>query len=558
MIETIGGILGGLGLLFFGMSWLRERIKATAGPRMRLSAASLVGNRFAGLGLGGLAGVIAQSSPAVAFISVSMMRSGLITTRQGFLIALGAQLGVSFLILAIAFDIKVATLIALGVSGIAFFRLGKIQYRDAAAIVLGLALIIFGLILIKESSASLGEESWFQGALEISTRSLLLSLALGAILTFVVQSGLSVLAFGIILGAAGVLEAEHVLMCIYGVFVGLGLIIMTPTIGQRGILRQMGMFGVFINVFPAIILVPLLYVELHFGVPLVKAFILSLDVGFAAQMSVAVILYGTPSHLAVLTAPDRVARMLSRFSPPSEIEQISQPQYILDHALHDAETSLDLVRLEQIRVLKMFSGYLEMARGQRSIGEMRESVGELNDLVRAFLAEIGERHPLYDTERANSMLSRQRLITWLEQEFADMYNALEDMSHEPLLDDARSSLIEGTDGAFLVFLDALEGEDEDLWKVAEALMADRRELMQEVRARYFSPETGGNGQGAVRAATNAVEGIFVLLKQLTQECQQGNRILTEHRLDTDRSGLPISRLRRTQETGHHKSRSELL
>ena len=519
MIATIGGILGGLGLLFFGMSWLRERIKATAGSRIRLFAARSVDNRFAGFGLGALAGVIVQSSPAVAFISVSIMRSGLITTRQGLLIALGAQLGVSFLILAIAFDIKVATLIALGVSGIAFFRLGKMHYRDAAAIALGLALIIFGLILIKESAASLAEQSWFQGALEVSTRSLLLSLALGAILTFVVQSGLSVLAFGIILGAAGLLEAEHVLMCIYGVFVGLGFIITTPTIGQRGILRQMGMFGVFINVFPAIILVPLLYVELYFGVPLVKAFILSLDVGFAAQKAVVVILYGTPSHLVVLAAPDRVARIFSRFSSPSEVEQISQPQYILDQALHDAETSLDLVRLEQIRVLRMFSGYLEMARARRSIGEMRESVRELNDLVGAFLAEFGERHSLYNTERNNSMLSRQRLITWLEQEFSDMYDALRDMSHEPLLGDARNSLIEGTDGAFLVFLDALESDDEDLWKVAEELMADRRELMQEVRARYLTPEAGGNRQGAVRAATNAVEGIFVLLKQLTQECK---------------------------------------
>ena len=46
-----------------------------------------------------LAGAITQSSVAVTSITVSMLKSELISTRQGFLVVIGAQLGVALLIL---------------------------------------------------------------------------------------------------------------------------------------------------------------------------------------------------------------------------------------------------------------------------------------------------------------------------------------------------------------------------------------------------------------------------------------------------------------------------
>ena len=520
MTASLAGIVGGVGLLFFGMWWLQERIKAAAGPRIRALSGRLTGNRFAGFFLGALAGAITQSSPATVFIAISMMRSGLISTRQGFLIALGAQLGVSSLILVVAFDIKSPVLYALGLAGIVLVRVGKAHYREAAAMLFGVALIVFSLILVKESADSLAEQPWFQGALEISTRSLLLALLLGAILTFVVQAGLPIIAFGIAGGAAGLVEVDHVIMFIYGAFLGLGLIILAATAGLRGIPRQIGIFDAFIMFFPATILVPSLYVEVYLGVPMVKAGLLSLDIGLAGQMALLVVLYGTPSRIVVLAAPDWTVRLFARFWRTSEIEQISLPRYIHGQALHDAETSLDLAHLEQKRVLGLLSDYLDFARTRRSPDEMRNSVRDLNALVSDFLNEFGQRHPLYHIERGNSMLSRQKLITWLERQVSDLCDALQDMPDEPPWGDFRSSLIEGTHGVFLVFLDALDSDSGDSWLVAEELVADRRGVMQGVRARYsqMQPEAG-NRQGGIMEATNAVETIFVLLAQLTQECR---------------------------------------
>ena len=129
------------------------------------------------------------------------------------------------------------------------------------------------------------------------------------------------------------------------------------------------------------------------------------------------------------------------------------------------------------------------------------------------------RHPSRSVERRNSVLSRQKLIAWLEEQFSDLCDSLRELPEGSPLSDLHGSLIEGIDSAFLVFLDAIESDDEDAWFFAGQLIGDRRGVMQEIRARYLQamPEEGGNQQHDVVRATNCVENIFFLLAQLTSE-----------------------------------------
>ena len=523
MVATFGGMIGGIGLLFFGMWLLSENIKTVAGPRIRMLAGRLTRNRFAGFGCGMLAGAITQSGMAVTSISVSMLKSELISARQGFLIIIGAQLGIPLLIFVVAFDVKLVALYALGLAGIIIYRTRKRRYREIGAMLFGVAVLVFGLILIRESAASLVEQSWFQGALGISTRSLILSLVIGAILAFIVQAGLPILAFGIVMATAGLIEFEQTLIYVYGVFIGLGFSILALAINLNGTARQIAMFSAIQHFFPAVILVPLLYVELYLGVPLVKAALHSLGIGLASEIALVVILYGTPSRIVALAAPDWTVRVFSRFWPAHETEEMLRPKYIHDRALYDVETAIDLAHLEQKRVLGIFSGYLEMARTGNGLGMIRLSNRELIARVDEFLAELELRHPSSSIERRNSVLSRQKLITWLEEQFSDLCESLREMPEGESLHDFRISLIEGTDGAFLVFLDALESDDEDSWSFAEQLMGDRRFLMQDVRARFLQPESesGSSQQSGIVKGTNSVENIFFLLAQLTREFQGG-------------------------------------
>ena len=81
MIDLVGGMIGGLGLFIVGMWLLTENLKALASRRLRRIAGRWTTNRFSALLWGTFAGGITQSMPALTFIVVSTLRSGLITTK---------------------------------------------------------------------------------------------------------------------------------------------------------------------------------------------------------------------------------------------------------------------------------------------------------------------------------------------------------------------------------------------------------------------------------------------------------------------------------------------
>lgn len=526
MIEVLGGILGGVGLLFFGMWLLSENLKTVVGPRLRMLAARLADNRFSGFAWGTLAGAITQSSPAVTFITISMLRSGLISTRQAYPISLGAQMGVGLILFIVTVDIRIAALIGIGVGGVIITRLSRGNWREAGAMLFGVAALLFGLVLIKESAAPLADQPWFQTGLDISAGSIFLSFIIGALLTFIVQALVPVVAFGVGLAAAGVVGLEQVLMYMYGSYVGLAISVTVVSYGLSGTARQLGMFWASQVFFSAIILVALLYIEVYANIPLVLAFLQMLDIGLGPKLAVAVIIFGMPSRIVVLAAPDWTMRLCSRMWPASAEEQQSRPWYIHDQAMDDVETALDLTHLEQRRVLGMFSGYLERAREGLPAGAIRQWAREVNARIDEFLNELGRLRPGQSGERRNAVLSRQKLITWLEEQFSTLPEVLRELPEDDItMDTFRMSVVEGTDAAFLIFLDALEENDPDGWEFVEQIMGDRRVLMQEVRARYLAltPDDNSDQQRIIVDATNAVENIFFLLGQLTRDFQEEGR-----------------------------------
>jgi phosphate:Na+ symporter len=234
-----------------------------------------------------------------------------------------------------------------------------------------------------------------------------------------------------------------------------------------------------------------------------------------------------PSRIVVLSAPEWTMRLFSRFWPASEEEQQSQTRYIHDQAIDDVDTALDLVHLEQARVLRNFSDYLDTARMGETLGSSRDSTREVNARIDEFLGELSRQHPGVSGERHNVMLNRQKLIDWLEEQFSILPDVLQQLPEDPVLETFRMSVVEGTDAAFLIFLDALEDEDPEAWEFVVELMGDRRVMMQEVRSRYLPTEQEDDPERSrlIVEATNAVENIFFLLAQLMREFRTDDALM---------------------------------
>ena len=203
MIELFAGVAGRLGLFIVGMWLLTENLKALATRRLRRVAGRWTANPFLALVWGAFAGAITQSMSAMTFIVVSILRSGLITTRGSLALILGGSVGVSALVVIVTFDIKVISLYVLGLAGAAVASERLSRFRPVAASFLGGAMLIVGLVLLTDAAAPLAEQPWFRDMLERTGDSLALAFLVAALLTFIVQSSSAVTVFGISLAAVG-------------------------------------------------------------------------------------------------------------------------------------------------------------------------------------------------------------------------------------------------------------------------------------------------------------------------------------------------------------------
>ena len=519
MLELIGGVVGALGLFIVGMWFLTENLKKLASRRIRQAAHRWTANRFKALLWGSLAGGVTQSASALTFIAVSILRTRLITTEGAFAMILGGGVGSTALVMIVTFDIKLISLFVLGVAGAVVVTERLSKFRPIAASFLGGAMMILGLVLLKEAAAPLADQPWFVDMVKGTGDSLGLAFMVAALLTFAVQSSSAVSVFGISLAAVGVISIDQAIMIIYGSFIGSSAILYVLSANFRGRSRQVAMYKVGCNVLTCAVVVPLLYCELHFDIPAVKALILALDLDLAQQLALVYFIIAVLPVPVLLAGLGFTSRVLERLWPTSRVDELSRTQFIHDHASVDVDSSLVLVDLEQKRVFKMLSQYFELVRQHKDVGPLRDASRAVIAEIKEFLADLQTRHPMQDVENRIALMNRHKLLSWLERASAAMCTALLERSDWPALETFQSSICEGVDSVFLCMMDAMEIDDGPSWELASKLVGDRSELMREMRFQYLKmdPPLKKGDLINVFLITNSVVEVFFLLSKLEMD-----------------------------------------
>ena len=520
MVELFAGVVGGFGLFMVGMWLLTENLKALTTRRLRRNAGRLTENRFSALAWGALAGAITQSMSAMTFIVMSLLRSGLITPRGSLALVLGGCVGLTGLVVIVTFDIKVISLYVLGFAGAVVVSERLSRFRRAAASLLGGAMLILGLVLLKDAAAPLAEQPWFQDMLERTGDSIALAFVVASFLTFAVQSSSVVTVLGINLAAVGIISVDQAIMIMYGSIFGSGAILFVLSAGVAGQARQVAMYLVGYNALTCAVLVPLLYCEIHFGIPLVKEAVLALDLELDQQLAAIYVFLNVfllPVMLAGLTWSVSV---LERLWPTSQAEQLSRPQFIHDHASVDVDTSLMLVDLEQRRAARNLSRFFDAVRRGESIGPLRDATRKLISDVTEFLDDLQTLHSMYGGfERHNSIRNRQKLLVWLEDSLGALCETLAAGDDQSTLAEFRMTICESVDSVLLSLVDAMESDDRVSWDIARRLTGDRGEMMREVRTEFLrrDPPLQNTEFIDVMRITNSVEETFFLFSKIEKE-----------------------------------------
>ena len=539
MLEAVAGVLGGFGLFAVGLSLLSDNLKAVANRRMREIATRWTGNRFTAYGWGILLGLVSQSAAASTFIGVGLLRSGLVGTVTALALLMGSYAGLTILVLIVTLNVEIFSLYVLGLSGIIIIGSRTGSVRRVATAVFGGALMILGLVLLKEAAAPLAQQSWFEGSVAWARESLWLVFFVSAALTFMVQSTAVVCVIGVTLASAGVLGVTETLMLIYGSCAGSGAVVYVLSLNIRGRARQVAMYTVLDNALVCLVFVPLLLLEEYLGIPLVRALVLSVDLGLQQQLALVYVLVGVALAPLMLLALGPTARLFERLWPATEEEQIGRTRFIQVRAIEDLSTSLALADREQRRILTMFPRYIEAVREGTELDELRDAVTGLLSETNAFLSDLCASPEAHAVEDRAELLIRQSLLVWFEERLAALCTALRQLDADSSL---RTSAVEGVDAVLICLIEAVETDDDDLWDYVHRLTAEHGEPMRKVRAVYTDGKLApGNPEatGSLIAVTSSVEQVFLMLGRLAEEFCNSSAMETRDEGESDSKSRAI-------------------
>ena len=170
-------------------------------------------------------------------------------------------------------------------------------------------------------------------------------------------------------------------------------------------------------------------------------------------------------------------------------------------------------------MLEILTRYFDRVRQGEKADALHEATRNLLSEMEEFLVESAGHHPAQSVEDHGSMLTRQKLLSWLEDQVADLCAMLQSLSDRPDDRALRTTICEGVDAVFLSLHTAIESDDDELWSMAKKLVDDRSDLMSNIRRTYR--QSGQPLDEAARARiveiTNTVEQIFFLLSKLVRE-----------------------------------------
>lgn len=209
-------LLGALALFLFGMKMMSEALQKLAGSRAKVILSSITKNRFLALLTGLLVTAVLQSSSATTVMVVSFVNAGLLSVADSIGVIMGANIGTTitgWIISALGFSVDL-TLFALPAIGFALpLVFSKRNRRHSwGEFVLGIALFFMALGFLKQLIPPVDERPEFYVFLsEVANMrylSVLIFVAVGAVLTVLVQSSSAILTLTIVLCSSGWLPYE--------------------------------------------------------------------------------------------------------------------------------------------------------------------------------------------------------------------------------------------------------------------------------------------------------------------------------------------------------------
>lgn len=250
-IEMLFQVIGGLGIFLLGMKYMSEGMQAVAGRRLRRMISAVTDHRLAGVGTGTLVTCVVQSSSITTVLVVGFATSGLMALHQAIGVIMGANIGTTITGWILVLKIGKYGLPILGAAAFVYLFSKVERRRFTALAIMGLGMVFFGLVLMKNGFKPVRDFPEFRDAFmwfDANTfTGILLCVLVGSVVTAIVQSSSATLGITIAIAAQGVISFETAVALVLGQNIGTTITAWLASIGTNTVAKRAAYFHILFN-----------------------------------------------------------------------------------------------------------------------------------------------------------------------------------------------------------------------------------------------------------------------------------------------------------------------
>jgi len=275
--KLVVGVLGGLALFILGMKFMSEGLQKVAGSRLKKVLQFLARNRFTAVLAGTAVTALIQSSSACTVMVVGFVNAGLLTLHQAIGIIFGAAIGTTVTGQIVSFKLDGLALPAIAIAVTILLIARSSVTRNWAETLLGFGVLFLGMSMMSgELKAIAGFPSFVKffsifdcqpgpdGRLPLLA--IIGAVAIGTLLTMVVQSSSATIGLTIALANSGLVNFYTAIPLILGDNIGTTITALLASIGTNRRAKQAAVAHTIFKVIGVIYMVLLLFVRVN-GVP---------------------------------------------------------------------------------------------------------------------------------------------------------------------------------------------------------------------------------------------------------------------------------------------------
>jgi phosphate:Na+ symporter len=245
-------VLGGLGIFLLGMKYMSEGLQAVSGERLRKIISAVTDNRFTAVIVGLTVTCIVQSSSITTVMVVGLVNSAMMTLTQAIGVIFGANIGTTITGWVLTLKIGKYGLPLLGISAFLFLFSRNERVRYTGMALMGIGMIFFGLELMSNGFKPLREVpefvKWLHSFEATSYLGVMKCVAVGCVLTCIVQSSSAMLGITMGLASTGMINFQTAGALVLGENIGTTITAFLASLGANSNAKRAAYAHIVFNV----------------------------------------------------------------------------------------------------------------------------------------------------------------------------------------------------------------------------------------------------------------------------------------------------------------------